>query len=571
MYLVTGWSVLLVIGYITPFTPALAGLPTDHFGNLANALIISYAILKYNLLNISFVMRRGLTYIILVGTLVGVYVGAILLGFNLLPELPLSGIIILATVMAAMLALAARPVRFVIEEGIDRLFYWKTYDYRQALLDFSRRMSNIINLEELAAEMLSVVVKAIHVKEAKLLFRDFSSNDFTTQFTYPVIKGSVANEIRFSVDNPIVAWLHKNSEPLNIDMIDNTPEFKGLWQEEKEQIAASRLRLLLPIKSGNRLVGILALGRKEMDTLYSHEDLELVITIASQVGTMIENAQRYSQALTRANTDGLTGLYNHRHFHERLEQEIARGSRYGSTLSLIMIDADLFKAYNDIHGHLAGDEILRRIAMYIKMSIRTIDLPFRYGGEEFAVILPEARLDDAYKVAERIRKTIASKTSSRATPITVSIGIGNWPADGVMKEETISAADVALYRAKQTGRNRTCLSTDVSKAGAELIGTELEERSQAMSIIYALAATVDAKDHYTYGHSKKVSDYSVVLAEALDFPEEKVEVIRAAGLLHDIGKIGIPDSSSEARRRDTQACHGLGQVFTCYSAPSRTL
>jgi diguanylate cyclase (GGDEF)-like protein/putative nucleotidyltransferase with HDIG domain len=207
-----------------------------------------------------------------------------------------------------------------------------------------------------------------------------------------------------------------------------------------------------------------------------------------------------------------------------------------------MLDIDLFKAYNDIYGHLAGDQVLRKVGYYITTSIRSVDLAFRYGGEEFAVILPEARLDDAYKVAERIRKTVESKTSSRAMPITASLGVGNWPNDGVMKEEVIGLTDAALYRAKQTGRNRTCLSSDILKPGTSLIGMELETKPRALSIIYALAATVDAKDSYTYGHSRKVSEYAVAVAEGLHLPPEKVNTIRAASLLHDIGKVGVPDS-----------------------------
>ncbi len=128
-------------------------------------------------------------------------------------------------------------------------------------------------------------------------------------------------------------------------------------------------------------------------------------------------------------------------------------------------------------------------------------------------------------------------------PITVSIGIASWPADGVMKEEIIARADAALYRAKQSGRNRTCLSSDLAKKEETPdVNTELEARPRALSIIYALAATVDAKDHYTYGHSRKVSEYSVAVAEALNLPPDKVATIRAASLLHDIGKVGIPDS-----------------------------
>jgi diguanylate cyclase (GGDEF)-like protein/putative nucleotidyltransferase with HDIG domain len=267
-----------------------------------------------------------------------------------------------------------------------------------------------------------------------------------------------------------------------------------------------------------------------------------MMSMASQAGIIIENAQLYSQAVAWATTDGLTELYNHRHFHERLDHEIGRGSRFGTIFCLIILDIDLFKAYNDIYGHLAGDEVLRKVGMCITTSIRSIDMAFRYGGEEFAAILPETQIDDAYRVAERIRKTIEVQASSGAVPITASFGVASWPIDGVMKEEVIARADAALYRAKQTGRNRTCISSEITKPEISPIGIELESKARALSIIYALAATVDAKDHYTYGHSRKVSQYAVALSEALGLPQDKIATIRAAGLLHDIGKIAIPDS-----------------------------
>jgi diguanylate cyclase (GGDEF)-like protein len=313
-------------------------------------------------------------------------------------------------------------------------------------------------------------------------------------------------------------------------------------QTEKEQLEKSDIGVFYPLKSREKLIGILAMGKKESGGPYSHEDMQLVAGIANQAGIIIENAQLYQNARLRANTDELTGLLNHRSFHEQMEQEIARGSRFGGTFSVIMLDIDLFKSYNDIYGHLAGDQVLRKVGHYLGSSIRTIDLAFRYGGDEFAVILPEARLDDAYKVAERIRKTIESQTSSRAMPVTASLGVGNWPNDGVMKEEIVGLADSALYRAKQTGTNRTCLSSDVLKPQTSKVGQELKSKHESSSIVYALAATVDAKDSYTYGHSRKVSEYSVAVSEKMNLPQERVDTIRAASLLHDIGKVGVPDS-----------------------------
>ncbi|HEX74299.1 MAG TPA: diguanylate cyclase [Dehalococcoidia bacterium] len=542
IYLITGWCILLVISYITPFTTTLKGLPTDHLGNLANALIIAYAISRFHLLDIRFVVRRGLAYFILIIGLLGVYLGTVLLGYRFLPDQPLYTILILASSLALLLALLARPLRYFIQERVDRFFYRETYEHRQILLGFSNKMGNILNLDELASEMLPAVTKALNVTQAKLLFQNMSSGDFITQFRYPEVKGESGDEFRFNADNPIVAWLIKENTALNLEQIDSIPEFKGLWQSEREQLTGTNLWLLFPIKNRGNLVGILALSKKRSKSFYSHEDIELVMSMANQAGILIENAQLYAQATIRANTDGLSGLYNHRYFHKCLEQEVARGSRFGSIFSLIMLDVDLFKSYNDTYGHLAGDQVLRKIGSYIKGSIRTVDMAFRYGGEEFTIILPEAQIDDAYTVAERIRKIIESNMASSAIPITVSLGIANWPSDGLMQEEVIACADAALYQAKQTGRNRTCLSSDILKPELLVAGAELETRPKALSIIYALAATVDAKDHRTYGHSKKVSDYSVVLAQALGLSGDRIATIRSAGLLHDIGKIAIPDS-----------------------------
>jgi len=291
MYLMAGWSINVVFGYVTPLTPALAGLPTDHIGQLANALIIAYAIQRYQLLSIRFVARRGLAYFVVIMCLAGIYAGAILLGHKFFPDQPLYTILLFASGLALLLGLLAHPLRHVIQEGIDRFFYRETYEHRQALLSFSSRMGNILNLNELASEMLPAVTKALHITQAKLLFEDVNSGDFTTQFTYPEAEGESSDELRFNTDNPIIAWLVKENTPLSPEQIDSIPQFKGLWMAEKEQMTASNLELLCPIKSRGRLVGILALGKKKLDTLYSHEDIELVMSLASQAGILIENAR----------------------------------------------------------------------------------------------------------------------------------------------------------------------------------------------------------------------------------------------------------------------------------------
>ena len=539
MYLIAGWIVLVTATY-TNVIPSLYSFPLDQMGSLINAVIITYAITQFRLLDIRYLLRKGLGYLLIVLVLGGIYAATIFLGQNVFPGQPTYITVLFAALLIILITLLARPLRQVVQEGIDRLFYRDTYSYRQALIDFSVKAGSIIDLTELANEMLPTVSKAIRISQAQLMFQQ-GGGSFTTQFSYPSAERKEEDKLAFTTDSAIVSVLQKESDPIDLKQIDSVPQLKGLWEADRDKLATSGLEFLYPIKSRGRLIGILTLGKKSEGGLYSSEDIELLKSITNQAGIIIENARVYSQAITWANTDGLTELYNHRHFHERIDQEIARGSRFGTVFSLIMIDLDHFKTYNDNYGHLAGDEVLRKVGRCIQSSIRSVDLAFRYGGEEFAVILPATRLNDAYKAAERIRKTIEAKASTGVTPVTASLGISNWPIDGMTKEAVIGRADAALYQAKQAGRNRTCLSSEVVKAGTSLISMELESKERALSIIYALAATVDAKDHYTYGHSKKVSQYAVAIAEALNLAPEKVTTIRAAGLLHDIGKIAVPD------------------------------
>jgi len=159
------------------------------------------------------------------------------------------------------------------------------------------------------------------------------------------------------------------------------------------------------------------------------------------------------------------------------------------------------------------------------------------------VILPETMTEGAFLVAERIREKIEQKLYSGRSSITASLGIATWPTDGVTKKNRFWCLQTRRFtQRKGTGRNRTCAPYDYKKQGIVSIDSVSETQRIAISMIFALAATVDAKDHYTYGHSRKVSQYAVAMAQAMKLTPERINVIRTAGLLHDIGKIGIPDS-----------------------------
>jgi diguanylate cyclase (GGDEF)-like protein/putative nucleotidyltransferase with HDIG domain len=296
----------------------------------------------------------------------------------------------------------------------------------------------------------------------------------------------------------------------------------------------------LPLVVKGEAIGSLIVASHRPNA-YAPGQVHLLERLASQIAVPVENSRLYAKAEQRARVDELTGLFNRRHFDERLGEEIDRNSRHGGMLSLIFLDLDFFKAYNDKHGHIAGDKVLAQIGQLIEKSIRNIDIAFRYGGDEFAVLLPQSEADNAFVVAERVRGKIASEMRKKNLRITISLGLASWPSDGVTSDELINAADRALYYTKQTGGNRTCVASKMLPSLTETAEMSAATEKEAMSIIYALAATIEARDPFTYGHSRKVSSYAVALAEAIGLPSEKVAVISTAALLHDIGKIGIPD------------------------------
>jgi diguanylate cyclase (GGDEF)-like protein len=221
----------------------------------------------------------------------------------------------------------------------------------------------------------------------------------------------------------------------------------------------------LPLKNRERLVGVLNLADKRDDSSFTEADLNLVQSFANQAVLMIDRTavlERAGQLEKLSVTDPLTGLYNRRFLETRLEEERSRSQRQVQSFSVILADLDNFKLYNDICGHLAGDKALRKAAVLMRRSAREMDLVVRYGGEEFCLILPNTGKKESLFVAERLRRSIESdifpgETNLPLGRLTVSLGVAAYPEDGDAIHDLLHAADLALYRAKDLGRNRTVL------------------------------------------------------------------------------------------------------------------
>ena len=261
----------------------------------------------------------------------------------------------------------------------------------------------------------------------------------------------VSEEVEEGLSRPFASLICeealKGKEPLVIHDLRADPRVPEDFPLRREGF---RSAVILPMVGRTRKVGVLwALFKGGRP--FARDEIDLLKVISSQAAVAVENALLKEHIERLAITDGLTGLYNHRYFRGALKRVVARAEERAEPVSLLMIDIDHFKRYNDTMGHLAGDELLRKLALFLRENVRPTDLVARYGGEEFAIILPGLSKWDAVNVAERLREGVEKNLG-----VTVSIGVASFPLDALNEDSLLSKADAALYEAKRKGRNRVC-------------------------------------------------------------------------------------------------------------------
>lgn len=215
--------------------------------------------------------------------------------------------------------------------------------------------------------------------------------------------------------------------------------------------------LSVPLHYKGELIGVMNCGRNKVDD-FSRNEIKLLQLVANQIALSIANARLYAKTRELSVRDELTGLYNRRHFLHVLQLEWKRASRFHHPLSLLMIDVDHFKKYNDSHGHKEGDRVLKHMGNLLVKTLREVDTLARFGGEEFVVLLPDTDRSGALAVGEKLRRVVESEqfslTDQHQLPVTISVGMANYPEDVREQEDLIDHADIALYDAKDQGRNR---------------------------------------------------------------------------------------------------------------------
>ena len=275
---------------------------------------------------------------------------------------------------------------------------------------------------------------------------------------------SFAQEV---VKNMINVFSILGEEPIDAERITLQVDQAKLRAKQRMVSPKATLKshLTLPLAVEGEILGCLSLS-SDRPNAFDAQDLQFLSVIGYQMAASLKHFQRFSSIKNMAIYDTLTGLYNRRYFEERLEVEAEKSFYSGAPISLVMVDIDHFKKVNDTFGHTDGDQVLCKISSLLKASVRKKDTVARYGGEEFILILPEARLEQSFVIAERIRQLVENtpfEVGRAQVNLTLSMGISNFPSHRVKsREELVKMADQALYDAKRGGRNKVCIFTEKS-------------------------------------------------------------------------------------------------------------
>jgi diguanylate cyclase (GGDEF)-like protein/putative nucleotidyltransferase with HDIG domain len=450
--------------------------------------------------------------------------------------------------VVVIFAIAIGVIYLVMTKVIDVIFTREEHQNR-LLKNFSDVVSHTLSTGEIMDELVSVIKTEIPVEHMYVCLPD--DGGFS-----PRHSSGALNSLNFKIanDSPILKYLSDCESYIMVNDLKRTPYYMSMWESEKELIRSLNLLCLVALRDQKDITGLVLLSAKERGGTLSYAEVNFLTALSSVASIAVKNAGLYERVYREARIDSLTNVYNYRYFSEKVsaEFELCRND----SLALLYVDLDDFKLYNQLYGSVDGDFALRAVADIITRCVGTSGSIFRYSGKVFAVVLPHYDGREATALATEIQRQIAAMNNApdrrdRKT-LTASCGICVSPYAASTPKELIENADLAVYNAKTTGKSKVVLFKGTSPALQRISerAMDIVERKKGKSestyrthspTIFALTAAIDAKDRYTYNHSLNVARYASILATAAGINDEQVGIIYEAALLHDIGKISIPE------------------------------
>ena len=409
----------------------------------------------------------------------------------------------------------------------------KTADL-ELLLEGSRAAISGHDVEAVLQDIARLVVRHERFDTCAVDLLDGGTQDlrrlaFVAAPDHPYV-GSPRGRSPFTVSNAAIEAMASHRP---IAMLASDPT---LSPAERERFATMQLGsiILAPLHIGAHAYGMLLVGSRSIQP-FRERHFRFIEEIAAQSALAIDRARLIDALTARADHDGLTGLLNHRAIQERLDHLLEQANDEKRTISILMVDLDGFKLFNDTYGHLVGDRYLREAAGHMVAAIGDQGLLGRYGGDEFMAVLPNGGPDEAADCArailERIRMA-AFVIDDVRLPIQLSIGAATYPLQGRSRRALIERADTSMYVAKDAGGGRVVQFEHAPLSGG----------SGPFSVLSGLVQAVDRKDRYTRVHSDRVTALAVAMGRHLELGEEELEALYVAGQLHDVGKIAVPDN-----------------------------
>jgi diguanylate cyclase (GGDEF)-like protein/putative nucleotidyltransferase with HDIG domain len=465
-----------------------------------------------------------------------------------------------------------------------------------ALLNqISQNIITTLNLDEVLSKISGELQDGLSYEHIGIGLLDYSSREILISAEAGRRRGALG--MRLPLNGSLVGRVARGGQILVVQDAAS-PDAPG-----KTVLEGTCSAIVLPLAYADQLHGVLYVESAERID-FSAEEQRFLRTLADLISGALHNAVTFQKTQEQAITDGLTGVKTHRFFMEALSAEWKRATRAGRPFSLMLMDLDRFKLVNDGHGHLEGDLVLQRVARILEQNCRRSDVVARYGGDEFVVLMPETNIEQGRQLAAKLCSWIGTDPLLREKSVTASLGIASFPQHGSTPQELIQVADASMYLSKHQGGNTVSTADshnvdetkqwkhDVLEAylgvtlkrlfstgpeAFEEIYQRLDHFSQTLAAgtpgpgdgilaangdshidieaqglaalppavldtVTSLALAIDAKDHYTQGHSLKVAAYAVLLCEALGMDEIETEEVRLGALLHDIGKVGIPEN-----------------------------
>lgn len=534
----------LFVGNTLILTSVFEGFPIDIVAGLINAILFFYALYRRRLFKLTLLVSRGNCYII-AGLITLIIFSNLITAiqkiiFQLTGLNPQYSVIIVSVCFTTVTTI----IYYLFKKFIDQVFIKDEIKQAENLKLFSHNVSKTLKVNDIIEQIAEIINETLAPKNLYICLKG-ENNECTmvygnSPFTY--------NSYTFQKDNPLIMKLEHSDDVILYSEFKHSISYRSMWDDEKKHFENLGIELIVPIRT-ERLTGMIMLSKKSNNSRYSYEENNFLISLSSISAIALENSKMYEKVYLEARTDELTGLINRKYFYECLNE--AYQNRAESPLTLILVSTDDVRLYNQLYGNKEGDIALKNIARIMQNFVESQGTVARLGGKEFAIILPNYNLMEAKVLAESIREEIENmnKRDKAYTlkSMTASFGVSSIPFSANNINQLIEYANQAVYQAKRNGKN--CVVIFNEHVVSELNSETKKDGKRKESIyleyaptIYALTAAIDAKDHYTFTHSANVAYYSTQLGYACDFSEDLVEIIKEAALLHDIGKIAIPEN-----------------------------